>query len=141
MSVCIRTSAGNWKEPAIRILRLLWMSGGKSANQERPHESLGMRMPSEVYEASKKKWAGTPDQLDYEGLITRRIKSTGSIRFENQSIFLSTSLQLWDVGLKALRDETLEVFFARLLLGHLDPETASFIPILPDAKETMREAA
>jgi len=110
-------------------------------NEERPHESLGMKMPREVYEPSKRKWEGTPDQLDYEGLMTRRVKGTGHICFENQLIFLSTALRGWDVGLKALKDGTLEVYFARLLLGHLDRETASFIPILPDAPEAMKEAA
>jgi transposase InsO family protein len=110
-------------------------------NEERPHESLGMKMPSEVYESSKKKWEGTPDQLDYEGLMTRRVNPTGQIRFENQLIFLSTALHGWDVGLKALKDGTLEVYFAKLLLGHLDPETASFIPIMPNTNESMKEAA
>jgi hypothetical protein len=110
-------------------------------NEERPHESLGMKMPSEVYEPSKKKWEGTPDQLDYEGLMTRRVKGTGHICFENQLVFLSTALHGWDVGLKPLRDGTLEVYFARLLLGHLEPETASFIPIMPSALEAVKEAA
>ena len=110
-------------------------------NEERPHESLGMKMPSEVYEPSKRKWEGTPDQLDYEGIMTRRVMGTGQIRFENQLIFLSTALRGWDVGLKALKDGTLEVYFARLLLGHLEPETASFIPIMPSALEAVKEAA
>lgn len=110
-------------------------------NEERPHESLGMKMPSELYEPSKKKWEGTPDQLDYEGLMTRRVKSSGFICFEKESIFLSSALSGWDVGLKPLRNGPLEVYFAKLLLGHLDPDTASFIPILPEAKETMKEAA
>ena len=110
-------------------------------NEERPHESLGMKMPAEIYEHSKKKWEGTPDQLDYEGLITRRVQKNGEIRFENQLIFLSTALHGWDVGLKALKDGTLEIYFARLLLGHLDPATASFIPILPSTPKIMKEAA
>lgn len=110
-------------------------------NEERPHESLGMKMPSEVYEPSNRKWEGTPDQLDYEGIMTRRVMGTGQIRFENQLIFLSTALRGWDVGLKALKDGTLEVYFARLLLGHLEPETASFIPIMPNALEAIKEAA
>jgi hypothetical protein len=110
-------------------------------NEERPHESLGMRMPKEVYKPSKRKWEGTPDQLDYEGLITRRVQKNGEIRFENQSIFLSTAIHGWDVGLKPLKNGTLEVYFAKLLLGYLNPETASFTPILPITAETMKEAA
>jgi transposase InsO family protein len=110
-------------------------------NEERPHESLGMRMPKEVYQLSKRKWEGTPDQLDYEGLITRRVQKNGEIRFENQSIFLSTAIHAWDVGLKSLKNGPLEVYFAKLLLGYLNPETASFTPILPITAETIKEAA
>jgi len=110
-------------------------------NEERPHESLGMKMPSEVYEHSKKRWEGSPEQLDYEGLMTRRVNKTGQIRVENQLIFLSTALHGWDVGLKALRDGTLEVYFARLLLGHLQPDTASFTPILPRSEDPILQAA
>ena len=110
-------------------------------NKERPHESLGMKMPAEVYVPSKKKWEGTPDQLDYEGLMTRRVMSTGHICFETLQIFLSTALHGWDMGLKPLRDGTLEVYFARLLLGHLHPETAGFSPILPASPESIMEAA
>lgn len=110
-------------------------------NEERPHESLGMKMPSEVYEPSTKKWEGTPDQLDYEGLVTRRVKRTGEICFENQLVFLSRALHGGDVGLKPLRNGTLEVYFARLLMGHLNPETDSFVPTLPSSSETMKEAA
>ena len=138
MSVCIRTLAGNWKEPVTQAALDVWK---REFNEERPHESLGMKMPSELYEPSKIKWEGTPDQLDYEGLMIRRVKRTGEICFEKQFIFISTALRGWDVGLKPLRNGTLEVYFAKLLLGHLDPDTASFIPILQEAKETIMEAA
>jgi transposase InsO family protein len=113
----------------------------KEFNEERPHESLGMKMPSEVYTPSARKWEGTPDQLDYEGLMTRKVKSDGHLCFESQVIFLSTALHGWNVGLKPLRDGTLEVYFARLLLGHICPETSSFTPLLQNTPKAMEEAA
>ncbi len=113
----------------------------KEFNEERPHEALGMKMPSEVYSASARKWEGTPDQLDYEGLMSRRVKGTGHICFESQQIFLSTALHGWNVGLKPLGNGSLEVYFAKLLLGHLDPETASFTPLLQNSPQEMEEAA
>jgi len=113
----------------------------KEFNEERPHEALGMKMPSEVYSASARKWEGTPDQLDYEGLMSRRVKGTGHICFESQQIFLSTALHGWNVGLKPLGDGSLEVYFARLLLGHLQPETASFTPLIQNSPQEIKEAA
>jgi putative transposase len=97
-------------------------------NQERPHEALEMKTPQEVYRESSRKWEGPCDALEYEGAIKRRVQASGRIGYEGESIFLSSSLRGWDVGLKPTKDGRLEVHFARLLLGHLDPESIAFVP-------------
>ena len=43
-------------------------------------------------------------------------------------IFITTALEGWDVGLRPRKDNTLDVYFMRLLLGRLEPEPAAFIP-------------
>jgi len=48
-------------------------------NQERPHEALGMRCPGEVYVNSSRKFHGTPEELDYDGMQTRRVQQDGCI--------------------------------------------------------------
>jgi transposase InsO family protein len=101
----------------------------KEFNHQRPHEALGMRRPAEVYHSSPRPWEGTPEKIDYEGLITRRVQQRGAIRFEDQSYFISTALAGWHVGLKRLADDTCEVYFAKLLVGHLELTTASFLPM------------
>jgi transposase InsO family protein len=98
-------------------------------NEERPHEALGMRCPAELYTARSQPWPGTPQELDYEGSMTRRVQKYGSIRFEGEPIFLSQALAQWDVGLRPRADGDLDVFFARLLLGRIEPQSAAFIPI------------
>ncbi len=37
----------------------------------------------------------------------------------------------WDVGLLPLQDGTVEVWLAKLLIGHIDPSTASFKAMSP----------
>jgi putative transposase len=96
-------------------------------NHERPHEALGMRTPSEVYRASERKYEGTPEELDYPQMHVRRVGKDGTIRLDRQSIFLSTALARWSVGLKPVATHTLEVWFGRLLLGHIDLTTSNFI--------------
>jgi transposase InsO family protein len=96
-------------------------------NYERPHEALGMRTPSEVYRASERKYEGTPEELDYPQMHVRRVGKDGTIRLDRQPIFLSTALAHWSVGLKPVAMHTLEVWFGRLLLGHIDLTTSSFI--------------
>ena len=41
-------------------------------------------------------------------------------------LIVKHALAGWSVGLKPVEQEQLEVWFARLLLGWIDPKTASF---------------
>jgi len=95
-------------------------------NQIRPHESLGMQRPADVYRPSPRPWEGTPEQIDYEGLMTRRVRRCGQIGFLDHAYSISRALVGWDIGLKPVEDGVFEVYFAKLLAGHLDPKTLSF---------------
>jgi transposase InsO family protein len=96
-------------------------------NYERPHEALGMRTPSELYVTPERKYEGTPDDLEYPQMCTRRVCNKGTIRVDGQRLFLSTSLAGWSVGLKPIAEDLLEVWFGRLLLGQIDLATSNFI--------------
>jgi hypothetical protein len=95
-------------------------------NQERPHEALGMKCPAQVYQASPRRYAGSPEDLDYPGMYSRKVTHDGTIKWQQVMFFVSTSLTGWSVGLKPLGDGRLEVWFGRLLLGWIDPGTESF---------------
>ena len=99
----------------------------QSFNYERPHDSLGMKCPAELYRASERKYEGTPEDLDYPQMCTRRVSACGAIKFDGQSLFLSSALAGWSVGLKPLTAERLEVWFGRLLLGEINLAASSFI--------------
>lgn len=98
-------------------------------NNQRPHESLNMAFPAEIYRPSERPYEGTPQELDYGGMETRRVSRCGSIKFEGESIMLSTALRGWNVGLAPQQNALVEVWFASLLAGHLDPHTSGFKPI------------
>jgi len=95
-------------------------------NYQRPHESLAMRCPGELYHNSNRKYAGSIDELLYESMVSRQVNQNGQIRWKEQSLFLSQSLTGWNVGLKSTENGAIEVWFAQLLLGHIDPLTLSF---------------
>ena len=95
-------------------------------NYERPHEALGMRCPAELYRSSERKYEGTPDELDYPQMCARRVGAKGAIKVDNQLFFLSTALAGWNVGLKPLAQDRLEVWFGRLLLGEIDLAASNF---------------
>jgi hypothetical protein len=99
----------------------------RSFNYERPHESLGMKCPAELYRASERKYEGTPEDLEYRQMCSRRVSAGGTIKLDGQSIFLSRALSGWSVGLKPIAQDRLEVWFGRLLLGEIDPPASNFI--------------
>ena len=98
-------------------------------NVERPHEALGMKTPAELYRRSERPYEGTPDDIDYEGAERRKVqRNNGSVRYQSEMIFLTTALAGWSVGLKPRIDGVIEIWFSKLLLGHLDPRTFGFEP-------------
>jgi hypothetical protein len=95
-------------------------------NTERPHEALGMRVPAQVYERSVRAYEGTPTEIDYGGMETRKVnRRNGMIKYQDEAIMITTALGGWAVGLSPQVDGLVEVRFSKLLLGHIDPETAS----------------
>lgn len=95
-------------------------------NEERPHEALGMKRPAQVYTPSTRKFAGTPEDLSYPNMEARRVQQTGHIHHGKDSVFISSALAGWSVGLEACAAGKFNVHFARLLLGQYDKSTASF---------------
>ena len=91
-------------------------------NNERPHEALGMRTPGELYVPAVRKYHGTPEALEYDAMITRKVNTCGQLHWEGGCYFLSASLAGWNVGLQRT-SEGINVWFGRLLLGQIDPST------------------
>jgi putative transposase len=111
----------------------------ESFNYERPHEALGMRCPGEIYLASERKYEGTPEDLDYPKMCSRRVSPKGLISLEGQPLFLSASLGGWSVGLKPIAEDLMEVWFGRLLLGQVDLGTRNFFRADIRPKKTANE--
>lgn len=98
----------------------------RTFNQERPHESLGMKRPAELYKPSERKYEGTPQDLTYPKMEPRRVASTGHIHYGKHSLFISTALSGWSVGLEPCDHGKFNVHFAQLLLGQYDQSSAAF---------------
>ena len=113
-------------------------------NYQRPHEALDMRCPGDLYHNSNRKYPRAVQELVYEGMTARRVNHNGYIRWKDHSLFVSQSLRGWNVGFKSTQNQKIELWFAQLLLGHLDPATISFERIdlnLIDAKTNFKNAA
>jgi len=96
-------------------------------NHQRPHESLQDRFPAEVYRRSTRPFPLAPPLLDYgPGFFTRKVSSSGAIKWTNQVIPITTTLAGWEVGLRLVSAHTLEVWFNYLHLGAIDLQTYRF---------------
>lgn len=104
-------------------------------NHVRPHEALGMKTPSEYYQPSQRRYEGTPADLSYPGMISRRIHKAGTIQLERKRIPLSSALAGWTVGLKAVNADLYDIYFGKLRIGQIELTSAAFLGVNPEEKE------
>lgn len=98
-------------------------------NNERPHQALNMKYPSEVYQQSKRVYNGLPD-VEYP-LHERTVVITtcGRICMGRKKINVSQSLAGQVVGIKEESDGIWLVSFMDYDLGYFDLETCKIEPL------------
>ncbi len=110
----------------------------KEYNTERPHESLGMKVPADFYQPSSRRYEGTPETLDYGGMEVRLVARDGTIKYEGVKYPISIAIRGWHVGLCPRHDDGVEVWFSKVLLGHLEPSSESFSAVRTDSRKGPR---
>lgn len=98
-------------------------------NEERPHEALEMRMPSEVYAPSERPYNGLPE-LEYPFHDrTIVVTSCGRICLHRKKINISHVLQGQALGLKEGEENTWLVSFMDYDLGYIDLDERCLQPL------------
>lgn len=91
-------------------------------NQERPHEALEQRTPSELYKPSQRRFPSRLPEPEYPShFLVERAYSNGHVRFDKTTYYVSTALKNELVGIEPLPDDRSRVHFGPLALGILDP--------------------
>jgi len=93
-------------------------------NQERPHQALGMKYPSELYIPSTRLYKGLGEQLEYpfhDRTIT--VTTCGRICFNGRKINLSAVFAGQNVGIKQIAEKVWLVSFMQYDLGFFDDES------------------
>jgi putative transposase len=99
----------------------------KEFNTERPHEGLGMKKPADVYKRSERKYEGPIEGIEYPGgYISRQVNDRGYINHKGKRIFLTNALGGFNVGLRADRKGSVEVWFGDNHLGKINLQTFVF---------------
>ena len=96
----------------------------------RPHEALAMVTPATVYTPSPRKFDGYIDEIQYpSGFERRKVDNNGYIKWENQSIRISSAFGGYHVGLAYEDEHTLKVWFSDFLIGQIDLVSSSFYTV------------
>lgn len=89
-------------------------------NDERPHEALDMKTPSDVYTPSMRPFPKKLPEIEYPaGSVTRLVSDNGTIRFQDKRIYLTNALIFEHVRLEETGTGW-NVWYGPILLGQLD---------------------
>lgn len=87
-------------------------------NEERPHEALGQRSPSDFWRPSPRPMPETVPEPWYDANHeVRRVRPDGSIKWKNEYVFVSTVLAGEPIGLLELENDARLVRFCGRDLG------------------------
>lgn len=96
-------------------------------NNIRPHEAWNQKPPARFYVKSETKYEGSPDLIVYpDEFITRKVARNGTIKINQKVIPITTALVGYDVGLKYLTQNDMEVHFDYLKIGNIDLSARAF---------------
>ena len=100
-------------------------------NEERPHEALGQVPPATLYVPSPRPYPRKVASPEYaDGVVVRRVRSNGEIKWAGERVFLSEALIGEPVGLVRHDDRRWAIRFGHLEIGLLDGHAMRIIKTL-----------
>ena len=99
-------------------------------NEERPHEALGQRTPSEVYGPAVRAYPERlPGQRGYpDDWQKRKVRPSGQVKWKGRELRISNALIGQEVGLQPIGDGQWSIYYEGLELGHFDERTHRLKP-------------
>lgn len=90
-------------------------------NLERPHEAIGMKVPSERYKISYRPYNESIPEFIYNSDYTlRRVDCRGRIHFENRQIFVGGPFEKEILGMRSTKGSNMDIYFCHQKLGEVD---------------------
>ena len=98
-------------------------------NNERPHEALGMKCPSEVYRPSERHYCDRVEPYEYSGLYhVLKVNSWGYVRFDRYQVYLSETMIGEKIELRTSEDEeTFVACYRNFAIAEFDVHTGARI--------------
>jgi putative transposase len=89
-------------------------------NEERPHEALKQRTPTEFYEASRRAFPKRLDEPTYPSWFeVATVNRHGQVKVGGRLHFISNAVRNERVGLVEIEEGCWEIYFCKLLLGRI----------------------
>ena len=98
-------------------------------NNVRPHEALGMKRPSEVYEPSQREYKEKIEKYEYSGEYhVIKVNSWGYVRFDKLQIYLSETMIDQYIEFRPSPDgETFVACYRNFKIAEFDTEDGQLI--------------
>lgn len=130
-----RTLKAETARPAAANLRAQQRRFGRfrqEYNEERPHQALQDRTPSQLYVCSRRSYPTRLPPPEYPAHFeVRRVRTDGSIKWQGRLLFITTCLCSELVALEEIADGLWSVWFMAHLLGRIDLRTKkmTYVPV------------
>ena len=90
-------------------------------NYQRPHESLGQKLPSEVYQKSPLIYPDKLPKIEYPSYFdVRRVRNTGVIYWGNGQVYITHNLKDQYVGMDEVDDGVFDIYYSIHRIGQFD---------------------
>lgn len=87
-------------------------------NFERPHEGINQKTPGSIYVASNRSWNGRLKPIEYSDEYKIGRVSSGEMRFQKKTIFISKALNGENLGIRE-EEDGFKVYFGPIFLGKI----------------------
>lgn len=104
----------------------------KEYNEERPHQALHDRTPSQLYAPSSRSYPARLLPAEYPAHFeVRRVRTDGAIKWQGGLLFITTCLCSELLGLEEVTDGMWSVWFMAHLLGRIDQRAKkiTYVPV------------
>lgn len=121
MHLTLKQEATRPAERTLRSQQGRFESFLREYNEDRPHEALGQRPPSELYERSARAFPSREPEPAYaDDMEVRSVRHSGEIKWRNRRLYVGQLLAGERVGLAVVQDGRWLMYFCRQPLGLLD---------------------
>ncbi len=88
---------------------------------ERPHQYLRGRSPSDRYRVSPRPYPEQLPPLEYPGhFLVKRVTNAGTFRFKHRLLFIANALKQHHIGMEEIDDGIWSIYLNRVLLARLN---------------------